>query len=365
MRKAAFFLLFAGMSVITLAQTGPDTPGYTKAADGSSYKIYAAANGIKLNSGNFMEMNVAATYKDSLLFSTHEEGMPQYGLYDTANFPAPFKEVFSNIHVGDSVILRMPTDSIVAKGQAPPFMQNGQYIYQYYVITNVYNTKEQVDSAQQTHAAVAKAIAEKKQQAQLSQLLIDNKELIEKDSRTIEAYLAKNKLKAIKANLGTYIVITRQGTGPKMKQGYQVAVNYTGRSFSNKKVFDSNTDPKFKHVEPYNVNMAPASGVILGWTDALAEMQKGTKAIIYVPSTLGFGSEGRMPDINPDEILIFDMEVKEAMTIEEAIAKAEQLGREVPAPAKTPAPKKNKPAVKSKTVKPVSKTKPATKKTGK
>jgi FKBP-type peptidyl-prolyl cis-trans isomerase FkpA len=351
MRKAAFFLLFAGISVITHAQTAPDTLVYTKASDGSLYKKFTG-NGARLNFGNFMEMNVSAIYKDSILFSTNEDGMPQYGLYDTANFPVPFKEVFVDVHVGDSVVLKVLTDSIISKGQAPPFIKSGQYIYQYYVITNVYNTQEQVDSAQKTHEAAAMAIAEKRQQQQLTQLLTDNKELIAKDSKTIEAYLAKNNLKAIKAKLGTYIVVTKKGTGPKIGPGYQAAVNYTGKSLSNKKVFDSNTDPKFKHVEPYKVAMGPASGVILGWTDALAEMQKGTKATIYVPSTLGFGSAGRMPDINPDEILIFDMEVKDVITGNDGpVIDMSGAAPKTPAkktPVKTPA-KKATPITKPKT----------------
>jgi FKBP-type peptidyl-prolyl cis-trans isomerase FkpA len=309
MRKAAFFLLFAGMSIITLAQTTPDTLGYTKASDGSSYKIFSAVNGIKLNKGNFMEMNVSASYRDSILFSTNEDGMPQYGLYDTANFPAPFKEVFNNIHVGDSVILKVSTDSILAKGQAPDFMQSGQYIYQHYVITNVYNTKEQVDSAQQTHAAVASAIAEKRQQEQLTHILADNKDQIAKDSKTIEAWLVKNKLKAIKGKWGSYLVIKKAGMGKKLTTGDVASIKYTGRSFSTKKAFDSNIDPAFKHPEPYDVVIGQLGTVILGWNDALNEMQKGTKATVYIPSSLAWGSQGAPPDISPDEIVVFDMEV--------------------------------------------------------
>ncbi|GAB2807554.1 FKBP-type peptidyl-prolyl cis-trans isomerase [Ferruginibacter profundus] len=365
MTKALFFLLFTGISVNTLAQSNPDTTVYQRASDGSEYKIFASGKTEKLVNGNYMELSVIATYRDSVLFSTYEDAMPQYGLYDTSTFPTPFKEIFLNINNGDSVVLKVAADSIMSKGQAAPFMQKGTYIYQHYRIVNVYTTKEQVDSAQNSHAAEAKLKAEQKQQQMMQQMLDQNKELIAKDSKTIETYLTQNKLKAIKAKLGTYIVITKEGTGPKLAQGYQAAVNYTGRSFSNKKVFDSNTDPKFKHVEPYMVEMSPAANVILGWTDALAEMQKGTRATIYVPSTLGFGSTGRMPDISPDEILVFDMEVKDAMTIEEAIAKAEEAAKKVSAPAKAATPEKPKPVVKSKTVKPVSKSKPATKKTGK
>ena len=107
MTKAAFFLTFIVLSLNVFSQTTTDTTTYTKTPDGSEYKIFASASGAKLVTGNFMELNVVAKYKDSLLFSTTEEGMPQYGLYDTANFPSPFKEIFKSISVGDSLVLKI------------------------------------------------------------------------------------------------------------------------------------------------------------------------------------------------------------------------------------------------------------------
>ncbi len=348
MRKAAFFLFFISLPVFTLAQTIPDTLAFIKLTDGSLYKIFSSGKGTKLNTGNFMEMNLAATYKDSLLFSTYEEAMPQYSLYDTTNFPVPFKEVFSNIRVGDSVILKMPTDSMLARGQAPAFMQNGEYVYQYYVITNVFNTKEQVDSAQNTHAALAKEIAEKKQQEQLTQILDENKGQIAQDSKIIEAWLAKNKLKAVKAKWGSYLIINKPGAGKKLAPGDVVSINYTGRSFSTKKVFDSNTDPAFKHAQPYDVTMGQLGTVILGWMDALGEMQKGTKATVYIPSSLAWGSQGAGTDIKPGEIVVFDMEVINVKRTGEATEKNT-------VPTKKTPPVKNKAVAKPKTKTPIKK----------
>jgi len=307
MRKAAFFLMFIGLSVNIQAQKGTDTLAYTKTADGAEYKIYSSG-GTKLVSGNYMELNVTAKCRDSILYSSYQDGMPQYGLYDTSAFPMPFKEVFKSIHIGDSIIVRVPTDSLIAKGQAAPFIRPGDYIYQFYSVANLYTSKQQIDSAQKTHEAVAKAIATKRQQAQLNQLLTEGAPQLAKDSKAIESFLAKNKLKAIKAKMGTYVVIKKPGTGKKIAAGDVAFVNYTGRNFSNSKVFDSNTDPKFQHVEPYPVTLSQF-GVIIGWIDALQQMQKGTKATIYVPSTLAYGKQSPSPDIAADEILVFDMEV--------------------------------------------------------
>jgi FKBP-type peptidyl-prolyl cis-trans isomerase FkpA len=290
---------------------------YVKAVDGSEYKIYKALNGAVIKNGSFFQMNVIALYNDSLLFSSLQDGMPQYAKYDTAIFPNPYKQAFANLHAGDSVVVRVPADSLIAKGQAQdaPFIKQGQFIYQTYTVTNVYATQAQADSAQKTHVKVAKEIAYKKQMGAIAADLIKNKEQIENDSKIIEAFLIKNNIKYIKANWGTYLVIKVNGTGEKIGKNDIASVNYTGKSFSNNKVFDSNTDPKFKHVQPLDVMMNEVGNIALGWTDALLEMKRGTKATIYLPSSLGYGKNGNpQAGINPNEILVFDMNVVKVTT---------------------------------------------------
>ena len=358
MRKASFFLLFIIGSVNSIAQTNPDTLKFSKAADGSEYKLYTSAAGIKLANGNFMELNVTATYKDSLLFSTYVDGMPQFGLYDTAQFPSPFKESFNNIYLHDSVVIRLSTDSIMAKGQVAPFMQPGEFIYQTYRISAVFTTKEQTDSAQQSHMLVAKEKASKRQVEQIQQNLANNKELIAAENKLIEAELAKKKLKAIKTNWGTYVVIKKEGIGKKLVPGNIATVNYTGKFFKTGKPFDSNTDPKFQHVSPYDVPVGQLSGIIAGWPDALKEMKKGTIATLYIPSALAYGKAGRQPLIQPDEILVFDMNVVKVSNEPGFNPGPEVEEKKVVVPQP-----KAKPAVKAKPVKTI--VKPQVKKTNK
>jgi len=160
--------IFNAAVICSIALAACTTP-FKKAKDGSEYKIISAKSGAKIMIGSFIEMNTLAKYKDSVLSSSIDDGMPQYALYDTANFPAPFKEVFKTIHVGDSIILKISTDSIIAKsqGQAPPFMKKGQHIIQSFTITNVFTTKEQMDSAQKSHIPLAKERGLKKQMEQV------------------------------------------------------------------------------------------------------------------------------------------------------------------------------------------------------
>ncbi len=286
-------------AVICLIALSACTTPFKKAKDGSQYKIISNKKGPKVLTGNFIEMNSFAKYKDSVLSNSAEEGVPQYAMYDTASFPEPFKEIFKNIHVGDSITIKISTDSILAKaqGQAPPFMKKGQFIMQTFTILNSFTTKEQADSSQKIFMAAAQ---KRDSIAAISQLA--------KDSKSIEEYLAKNKITAVKAGKGTYVQILEPGTGT-LTDSSILMVNYTGKSMAGEGVtFDSNTDSSFSHVEPYPIDMRGPQ-VIQGWIDGLKLMKKGGKAKFYVPSSLGYGKRGNGEKIKPNDNLVFDIAV--------------------------------------------------------
>ncbi len=289
-------------AVICLVALSACTTPFKKAKDGSQYKIISNKKGPKVLKGNFIEMNSFAKYKDSVLSNSVEDGMPQYAMYDTTNFPEPFKEIFQNIHVGDSITIKISTDSIIAKsqGQAPPFMKKGQFIIQSFTILNSYTTKEQADSSQKIFMTGAQ---KRDSIAAISQLA--------KDSKTIEEFLAKDKITFVKAEKGTYVQILEPGTGT-LTDSSILLVNYTGKSMAGV-AFDSNTDSSFQHVEPYPIDMRNPE-VITGWVDGLKLLKKGGKAKFYVPSSLGYRKTGNGDKIKPNENLVFDIAVVDIIT---------------------------------------------------
>ncbi|MEJ7588418.1 MAG: hypothetical protein WKI04_12730 [Ferruginibacter sp.] len=96
-----FFYLIA-LTVFVTSCTQP----FKKAKDGTQYKVIKGKNGKKVLPGNFMEVNAVVKSNDSLIISSIDEGMPQYFPYDTAQFPPLFKEIFKDISVGDSIVLK-------------------------------------------------------------------------------------------------------------------------------------------------------------------------------------------------------------------------------------------------------------------
>ncbi|MGH2564388.1 MAG: hypothetical protein ACRDE5_07740, partial [Ginsengibacter sp.] len=104
---------------ILLFAAGCKDQQFEKAKDGSEYKLIRSGNSTKAVPGNFLELNILAKYKDSVLFSTVENGSPRFIPFDTTSFPPYFREVFE----GDSLVIRQSTDSIIKSGQGTPWMQ--------------------------------------------------------------------------------------------------------------------------------------------------------------------------------------------------------------------------------------------------
>jgi len=97
------------------------------------------------------------------------------------------------------------------------------------------------------------------------------------------------------------------GTGAQPKTGQTVTVNYTGM-LEDGKVFDSNVDPKFGHVEPFKTAVGVGQ-VIKGWDEGLLTMKVGGKRKLTIPAQLGYGARGAGGVIPPNATLIFDVEL--------------------------------------------------------
>lgn len=100
---------------------------------------------------------------------------------------------------------------------------------------------------------------------------------------------------------GLQYEVLRAGTGVSPTLNDTVAAHYRGTHLDGSE-FDA-TDPKG---EPAAF---PLRGVVPGWQEALPLMKTGAKWRIYVPPQLGYGEEGSPPVIEPNELLIFEIEL--------------------------------------------------------
>ncbi|MEI8135362.1 MAG: FKBP-type peptidyl-prolyl cis-trans isomerase [bacterium] len=106
---------------------------------------------------------------------------------------------------------------------------------------------------------------------------------------------------------GLMYIDTKVGKGASPKAGQEISVNYTGMT-TDGHVFDSNTDPSKGHLKPLDFTIG-AGRVIKAWEEGFLSMKTGGKRRLIVPSELGYGANGNGPDIPPDAMLIFDVEL--------------------------------------------------------
>ena len=91
------------------------------------------------------------------------------------------------------------------------------------------------------------------------------------------------------------------------QNGDTLVMNYTGR-LTDGTVFDSNVDPKFGHVQPFEFTLG-AGQVIKGWDEGLVGMKVGEKKTLTIPPEKGYGATGAGSAIPPNATLIFDVEL--------------------------------------------------------
>lgn len=119
-----------------------------------------------------------------------------------------------------------------------------------------------------------------------------------------EAWLKSNAAKpgVVTTASGLQYKVLKTGTGPKPKATDKVEVVYEGKTI-NGKVFDATANHGGKKTDSFRCDQ-----VIKGWTEALTNMNVGSKWEIYIPQNLAYGSRDA-GEIKPYSTLIFTVEL--------------------------------------------------------
>ena len=274
----------------------PKSGAFTKLSSGLQYKIVKHGTGKKKPAiTDHIEMYIHVRVGDSTTFDSRkmygEKPVP-YGIV-APKFKGDPVEGFMLMVAGDSAVFKLPVDTLIkGAGQAPPGMKAGQTIEWDVALISVRTDAEE-------------KIATEKKSAEQKGV----------DDKLLQQYFTKNNLKPLKTASGIYYIISKEGTGEKVQAGETVSVNYTGKLIDGK-VFDSNEDSAYHHVEPFSVEVGKGH-VIKGWDEGLQLLKKGSKATLFIPSGLAYGPQERNP-IPANGILIFEVSVTDVKTAEEA-----------------------------------------------
>jgi FKBP-type peptidyl-prolyl cis-trans isomerase FkpA len=282
--------------------------GFKQAEGGLLYDIHTDKSGPTIKTGDFMSLNlVLKTEGDSVVYSTYELGRPVLAPMPKETKKGDITTGFALLSEGDSATFKMSVDSVFKKGQPKPPGIKGKYL--------VYNVKvEKVIPRGNLSDAVF--------QGRISDYLKGQSEVVKKaEPAKLKKYLDDNKITPTVTASGLNYQITTPGSGPVVANGDTAIVNYTGK-LTTGKMFDSSlkenaaqvardskqpTDPRRKF-EPLRIPVGEGR-VIKGWDEGLMLLNKGAKATLVIPSSLGWGEQGAPPMIPAFAITVFTVEV--------------------------------------------------------
>lgn len=286
-------------SVILLSSCGNDSQfdGFTRAKEtGLHYKFFThndTAKKVELGSGLAFSFRISTYPKDSVIVNSRDVSQDGSGytrfLLQQVSFKGSFEDGFLMMHRGDSAAFIISADSFFLKSQGmnalPPGINPGTYLKGIFKIKDVLNKAE----IEQNQA---------KQKAEFEQQM---KEASEKEKADMDKYLADNKITTAPTESGLIYIELKKGKGPSPKPTDVVTAHYHG-TFLDGTVFDSSIE-RGKPVD------FPLNQVIPGWTEGLGKMAKGGKAKLIVPSSIGYGPQGRPGGIPPFSTLVFEVEL--------------------------------------------------------
>ncbi len=314
--KIVFLLAIIGSPAGLRAQALAPAAGYQRTASGTEYQLFrrdaaghyaprplAVAGDAAYSSRVGQVLLIFIQYRtdrDSLLMDSRQLRPEPLPVVLGPKLPTgSIEEAMSLLLPGDSALFRFNADTAFAKSlrqPVPPFIKRSGNALRLTVVAKQLLTPEQMEARQ-------KAMLDEQQR----QLKARAAKQVVKDDALIQAYIKKNKLttKAKKTVGGTWYVITTPGKGVLPKKGQTVSVKYRGTVLATGKEFDSTA----KHGDtPFDFVLGQGQ-VIKGWDQGIAVLPKGSKAMLLIPSPLGYGERGAGGDIPPNAVLRFDVEL--------------------------------------------------------
>ncbi len=149
----------------------------------------------------------------------------------------------------------------------------------------------------------------------------------EKYKTVIEAkikYFTALKAKATKTKSGLEYIITKKSGGAKPKVGTGIFIHYAG-FLEDGTLFDSSIESVCKTFGTFDPNRAAQNGyqpipfqagkkdgMIPGFIEGIEKLSFGDKAVLFIPSKLGYGEAGAGGVIPPNATIIFEVELVNA-----------------------------------------------------
>ena len=279
-RVLLIILAFSSIILSSCSYFG-DYPGFKKTDSGLLYKFHEKNDGRKAKVGDYITIEMRyKTNEDSLLFDGNGKTIPIELVKPV--FAGDINEALSMMSKGDSATFVIRADSFLLKNafltRLPDFIDDKSRIIFDIRMLNVQSLEE---------------LEREKELARI--------EGLKNEEEAINTYILENNISVNPDINGLYFVPIRRGTGKQAMAGHRVSVHYTGK-FLDGTVFDSS----YSRGKPIEFELGRGY-VITGWDQGILKMRKGGKALLLIPSDIGYGKgRGQIPPYTP---LVFEVEL--------------------------------------------------------
>ncbi|MFN0035618.1 MAG: FKBP-type peptidyl-prolyl cis-trans isomerase [Saprospiraceae bacterium] len=285
-------LILIVLTLFTASQLACQKGKEVTTANGNRVVNHTNLEGPKVTYGNTVLINVDTWVNDSLVQSTARDGgAREIALPDSSLMKGKTPAVFEALMMmtkGDSATVYQPLDSIMKKGIPKEFGEVKEIRYEVKLEDII--TPEMMEERRKEEMKKIEA-------AQAQGMLI---------AETVKVMLADYKAKKLenlkKSASGLEYVIIEQGTGAALKDGESVPTSYFGARKADGVMFDNSYDRGGP--TPFTVG-----GLIPGFNEGMKLLNRGGKALLFIPSALGYGAQGAGADIPPNADLVFYIEM--------------------------------------------------------
>ena len=293
LRALIFLLLFAGLMACGDQSNLKDAP-----VSGFKYKVYTSGDGVLPKIGDYTYFNMEIFDQNDSLLQTFrgQEILPSIRIEEPTNAARkknPLVDVLTVLSVGDSVGIIVPRDSVPEMGDGYEYVKHLEYRVKV----------EEIATQEEYQARIQKMRNE--QMAQIEALKEELPKIEALTSETLEKY-KKGQLQLETTDAGVKYFIHEKGDGEIATANMELSMHYFGRVVSSGQEFDNS----YKRGKPYAFRVG-ARSVIAGWDDIALYLPKGTKASVFIPSSMGYGERGSAPVIGPNEELYFYVTAEE------------------------------------------------------
>ncbi|MCB9272692.1 MAG: FKBP-type peptidyl-prolyl cis-trans isomerase [Lewinellaceae bacterium] len=248
--------------------------------------------------GEFVFFHAYARNRDSLMFTSRDQwDLPFMQISDLnkqTTKSSPVEEVLREMAVGDSVTIIMRLDNLPQK---PKGFENTDTMYYDVVLLEVRTEKEYYRILQEEKEKNEKIVAAS--QARYEEVASFVKQLLNRyNSESL-----KEELKETQNHLK--YIIHNSGTGRKANIGSLVKVHYFGMLADGTLLNNS-----FQTGESVVFPLGKGR-VIKGWEEGIRLLNEGSRATFFIPYQLGYGEQGKPPEIPGKAELVFYVEVLE------------------------------------------------------